>query len=122
MTAMLFFLWLIILVCEGWLLAAVLIPRFDRLERIALALPLAAISNVLIIFLYTVIHVPLSLMTLVAAHGAVMAIMYILARKFGTLSPAASEQSTGVWSLKKKIIAVFCGVLLANAFVDTDNP
>ena len=117
MTALLFFLWLIVLVCEGWFLVAMLIPGADRTLRIMLALPLAAIANVLIIFFYTIIHVPLALITLGAAHIAIIAIAFILARKFGTVSPSASESSTESWSLKKKILGVVCGLLLANAFV-----
>ena len=73
LTLLIFLLWLTLLSFEGWLIAGFVVAKMDQWLRGSLALPFAAIANVLVIFVFTVLGVPLALLTLGAAHIAIAA-------------------------------------------------
>lgn len=73
MSMLLFFFWLALLGLEGFLIAERLLPVRDAYTRGALALPFAALTNVLLVFVLTVLHVPLSLLFFCVGHGLLIA-------------------------------------------------
>lgn len=66
-----FLLALAVLVCEGWQIASLFLPRENAALRLCLALPLAAVSNVLLFFLFTVTSIPLSTFTVWTGHTVI---------------------------------------------------
>lgn len=109
-----FLLWLAILCYEGRLLAVRLVREPKTL--CAWALPLAAMMNVLAMFLFTVLHIPLSFLTMLLAHAAIIAALWIANRTY----PVPQENPplvTETWTPKKKLLAVVCSVLLANVVI-----
>ncbi len=114
MPLLVFLLWLVILCCEGRLLAVRLVQ--EQKTACAWALPLAAIGNVLVIFLFTILHIPLSFLTMLLAHIVIIAVLWMAHRK----QPVGALSSPGyieTWTPKKKFLAAVCGVLLANAVI-----
>ncbi len=116
LTLLLFLFWLAVLVYEGWLITAFFVPG-DRALRMSLALPLAAIVNALVLLVFTVLSVPLMLLTVGATHLGIVAIAWILRKKWGTPEQPHVPEISETWSRKKKIVGIVCSVLLANAFL-----
>lgn len=58
-----------LLIIEGFLLATIVLQtRSARWMRMSLSLPLSTFTNVLLIFLYTVVHIPLTSLSIIAGH------------------------------------------------------
>lgn len=77
-----FLLWLVILTAEGTLFASLLLRRSIRdVFPFLLSLPLAALINVLIVFLCTVVSLPLFFWTLLLGHGIVIAVLLFCIQK-----------------------------------------
>ena len=68
----------LLLIAEGWLLLAVFRVPLTRLERIALAFPIAAFVNVLIFFVLTVFGVPLSGLVVYGIHGLIIVVLLLV--------------------------------------------
>ncbi len=123
-----FFIALAILCIEGWLLAGIFMPGSDRWLRITFALPLAAISNVLLFFTYTVIGVPLALVSLGIGH-AIMIISLTLMQRVMVRGPAVMvrdgarnariphHDTAGPSRIHTRCMRLLCMLLLVNIFI-----
>ena len=90
MSVFLFLLAVMFLIVEGWLIAGFFVR--DRWLRWSLALPLSALANVLLFFIFTVASIPLSSLWLVVGHMVIVGIA-ITAKRFSFLVPH-SERAT----------------------------
>ncbi|MBI5794631.1 glycosyltransferase family 39 protein [Candidatus Uhrbacteria bacterium] len=95
--ALIFLITLGILLLEGWLLAGFFIAASDRLLRMTFALPLAAISNVLLFLLFTIFSIRLLPIQLLIGHGVIIAATIFLA---GRTLRSGSGQAPALHSLK----------------------
>lgn len=105
-----------LLTLEGFL-AATLLRAGDRWLRLALALPLASLLNVLLVFAATLAGVPLTAWSFGLAHGcgvAALGFAVRLARPEPEL-PAASPAPP--LSPGQKLLAACCALLIGNALV-----
>lgn len=57
-----------LLLFQGSTIASILLPRGGKVLALALALPLAAFTNVLLVFLYTIAHIGLTPFTIIGGH------------------------------------------------------
>lgn len=104
MSILLFSSALVLLLLEGWLIGG-LFTR-DRWLRAPLALPLAALSNVLLSFILTLLRVPLRSLWITLAHAGVMAGMYMFRRSLFPV-PRSDNEPTGNESAVSRTI---CGL------------
>jgi len=95
-----------LLVAEGYLFARLLTG--GTLLRLSLALPLVAISNLLLLFACTVLDVPLSLPVLLGSHVVLVALAAWLGRK---RTPTAETETTNGTSVSLGL-RIACIVLL----------
>ncbi len=124
MTAtLIFFIALAILLLEGWLLAGFFIPASDKILLVTFALPLAAISNVLLFLVFTIFGIPLVPLTLVIGHGIIIAATLFLAgrtlRHHSGQAPASGLTKNPATSnqLTSNIVRIICILLLTNIFI-----
>lgn len=112
MTVMLVLIDLALLLLEGWLLARLLLRVPDRLLCLALALPLAAVSNVLLFFTFTVTAIPLAPLTLGIGHGVVIGILGVCHHL--RHPPQPDVQSTWEPHPGLRPMRIICLILLTN--------
>lgn len=74
----------VILGFEGFALARLIDGKLNRWIRIALAIPLASIANVFLIFVFTVLHIPLIAVTMIGGHVLMTAGLWFITRKSKT--------------------------------------
>lgn len=112
---------LALLLCEGKLLTIWIMKSKDRTQWLW-ALPLAAVSNVFVIFLFTITGIPLVDSTLWGAHVIICIALWIWLRKkwpSGTIvqsfdHPAIQPSNHPTF---QKILITLCSLLLVNAFL-----
>lgn len=106
---------------EGWLAAGLLMPPRMRLLRLSLALPLAALGNVLLVLTFTFASVPLSLLPLLAGHAVVIGTLVAVRRVLPAppeLTPSLelprvhAQTSRHVRALMLVCALLLCGQLL----------
>lgn len=82
MTFLLFLFWLVILIAEGSLAASLILrSKVFHPLILTLSLPLSALCNVFVVFLYTITGIPLMFWTMVLGHGVIMGILLIMMLK-----------------------------------------
>lgn len=69
---------LLLLLISGSVLALMLLPEATMTLALALGLPLSALTNVLLIFSYTVFGIPLTPVTIILGHLAIIAVLMTL--------------------------------------------
>ncbi len=119
MTPFLFFIGSLLLLCiEGWCVAHLLIPKNDYLLTATLTLPLAALSNVLLLFVFTVFNIPLLTSWLAIGHILII-LALIVAGRFVT-QPSSMPDIPGDLMFDKwwKITLIaLCVFILTAVFV-----
>jgi hypothetical protein len=114
MNILLFLFVAFLLLAEGYALARIVIQECHGMLLIGLALPLGAISNVLLFCLYTIVGIPLAALWLLIGHCTILATAVMIARKRQPLpSPSASLSQC---STMPRVYRCCCGVLLAVVF------
>ncbi len=85
MSAFVFLFWLVVLIIEGSLLAA-LILRSKMLSplTISLGLPLAALCNAIIVFVCTMTTIPLTFVSMLIGHAVIIGIFGFMRKKWGS--------------------------------------
>src|SRR3989344_1121418 len=110
-----------ILLAEGCMLSMLILGyKTSRWVQCPFALPLAAISNVLLILLYTIFGIPLTVLSLLIGHLLLIAIIGLCVWKWsGFVPPLRDYAATSSFPLTKKFIflRIVCGVLLSITFV-----
>ncbi len=88
MSFLIFLLWLIVLIAEGALLASIIFQQ--KLQKnvavffVSMSLPLAALLNVLVVFLFTILSIPLLFWTMILGHGLVIIALLLINRRHQT--------------------------------------
>lgn len=100
----------LLLLAEGAALARLILKSSGRLLLLSLALPFSAFINVLIAFLWTVLHAPLKGWTLILPHLLLTIGFWLLNKKFVQSSDRSEEKKT--YSHFEKILMSFCIVLI----------
>ncbi len=100
-----------ILLLSGWTAATVILGKESAWLRLCLALPMAALTNVVIVCLFTFAGVPLAPLSLLLGHGVIIAARAFVAWKWPT-TPASPDSPLSPVSLSRKFIIAFCIVLL----------
>lgn len=106
----------LLLLCEGALLARVLLGEKGRALPAALALPLAALVNALLFFLCTLARVPLSPLPLLGAHGLLLGVLAVVARRTAVLSAplhAGDAVPLRRWIVPACVLILVCGAAYA---------
>lgn len=104
---------ILILIFEGTAVSALLLPTGSWLLPFALSLPISALINVLLVFIWTVIGVPLHPLSLIGGHMVILvgALLFLKQKSFLLLEqarlPHIPLQGT------KKILFIASGVLIA---------
>ncbi|MSR67443.1 hypothetical protein EXS65_01265 [Candidatus Peribacteria bacterium] len=107
----------LLLLLEGALIAR-LILRTNRLWLLlSLGLPIAAFLNVLIVFDWTLLGVPLTPLSLLLPHAIVTGILAILACKVSVSHQKYEHLPASKGSRNENILAAFCLALIAVSFV-----
>ena len=101
--------WTGILMIEGFCIATLIARITDFKQRLALALPCAALSNVLILFLNTVIHVPLKPAVLLLEHTLVVITIFFAQKNVRLILVQPCKEST---TMNTKIVRSFCRTIL----------
>ena len=71
---------LLLLILEGYIIATYLLPTEPQKLRISLGLPLGALMAFCVIFLFTIINIPLNATSIIGTHAAVVVIPFFLMR------------------------------------------
>ena len=110
----------LLLLIEGALATRFILKSSDRLLLLSLALPFSAFFNVLLVFLWTVLHVPLNGWSLLIPHLLLTVALYLLNKKFAaprTLSGAGVQSFQPIIENKahtilEKTLMVTCSALI----------
>lgn len=114
MSVLLFTAALSLLLLEGWIIAGLFVR--DRSFRASLALPLAALSNVLLFFVLTILHVPLRSSFVLAGHVIVLVLLVIARRCSFARCSSNQPTSNGQPRLHHRFLNVLCIILLTGTF------
>jgi hypothetical protein len=115
MSAIFFLFWLLLLLVEGNALSScILKAKKGSALTYALALPLASLVNVLIVFLYTVVHIPLFWWTILLGHIAVITgLSFYWKAKQATWAGEIEDTAISQYIRIPHILRWLCIVLLA---------
>ncbi len=109
----------LILLIEGTALALLLLPISTMSLAIALGLPLSALTNVLLVFLYTVTGVPLTLISITMGHlailGALILLIYLRPQFLMDLERPVKEPKKRLSTVQKSIIIASLLIIVMNA-------
>ncbi len=112
------FLFILLLLCtEGWLIGSFVLRERNHALLGALALPIAAVSNVLLIFLCTVFGIPLTALLLLIGHIVIIVIALVLRQKCSNLPSHSSPAIPIRRSRPLLIYRCICSVLLTIVFM-----
>lgn len=117
MTAIpLFLIVLAILFATGWSAARLLLPDGDPLLRWTLSLPLAALVNVLVIFVLTVLNIPLAWWSIFPPQIIFFASSLIFSKHPSIHPPNQPMNQLTIQSFFHRSLVVLCTLLLVNIF------
>lgn len=116
MSFLVFLFWLSILVAEGFMgTSAILRKRADTLLTLCFALSLGSLLNVLLVFLYTVTHLPLTFTSFLIGHSALIAFLFLVRARIakrGDILPV--EEDVHMPLTKTRLtLRIVCGILLS---------
>lgn len=80
MSILFFVFWLLILTTEGFFVAQLLLRNNNRALDLSLSLPIASLLNVIVVFMFTVLQVPLTFISLAIAHIILSGGLYVKQR------------------------------------------
>lgn len=112
MTLLPFLRMLVLLVIEGAAIAAFLLPAGSWLLPLSLALPIAALTNVLIVFPYTITGVSLSEVTISLGHFIILITTLILGYKNSYWIMHQQIDRTKETGKLRKFLLIVCGIFL----------
>lgn len=104
-----------LLIAEGVLILQLCGGPLPRGLAGSLALSAGAVGNVLLFFLYTLLHIPLALLTVVGGHILIIVLLWILTRRLprsGGITHRDPPQES--WTAGKKLLVTICTILLMN--------
>ncbi|NOS67450.1 MAG: hypothetical protein HOO67_03755 [Candidatus Peribacteraceae bacterium] len=119
MSAVIFLIVCLILLDAGWNAARILLPRESLLLRLALSFPLAALLNTVIIFVLTVLQIPLAWWSILPGLVIFIAASHIVSSRVargGDASVSRGDHLT-ISPLWKNVLTATCLLLLVNIFL-----